>query len=818
MSDETATTGVETRPARSVWTRSVWVAVGWIVVHAAIFWLFPSQGVFRKYTLAAEQYLEGVLPDERLMDFSPLYLYLSLAAERLFGDADAVLMGLQIVLMALGAAMFYSLLEKRFGARLALVAIAVMAVDRNVLVYETTLEPEACLLFLLLAFLFFLDGRKRPFLAGFCAALSLAIRPNFLPVFLLVPFYFWLHRHHKQSHQEQSHHGRPWLKSSVRFLVPVAAVFLLLMVRAWAITGDPRTPVMNPGTVFFEGNNPLSHGTSAVYPPVVLAFVQHGDKIPDSAHQFYRDVARANAGRELSIAEVNAFWSERALLSIRAEPGRFLGLLGEKLLRSFHDFRWHDVPTAWRHDRLIPVPPVPFALVASLALLGLLFDAGRWRESLLYYALVFSQLAVMLVFYVSARQRLPLLPALLYFAAVSVEKLISERRWRWPLVGLIALLTVSLLLPNDLIRDELYRRQGYVETDRILNGLGAMKDQKAPIAWHAEEVLDALAASPWWLERIRPAGFPQEKRPLEEQLADVLTRRRLKAPPSRLDRAVIDLKAGRLDAAQAELESLCEEGRRFYRTAFQSSEPSFFLSRIAARRGEKARAVELLEEALLRSPGDPFVLAELLVLTEEPRYQRPLLDSLGSIDAQFLIGQALLFHERPREAAAAFGFVVKRMPDFREAHLLLAVALGESGRLEEGVRQYREAMRYGVEPILHSRKTVALFERWLALHPERPEARLFTAQVLHQHGRLATALRLLEEGAAPPAALRSGWERELHQLRKALSPPRAPDPASNPAPLGVPDDFVDLELQAHGETVAQDPGGQSLRIELAVDG
>lgn len=784
MSDQKSKADIDPCAGRSWWPRKIWLVVGWIVFHAAIAWFFPPPGVFRKYALAAEQYLQGTLPDERLMDFSPLYFYLSVATERFFDNPETVLVGLQIVLMAFGAAMLFHLFEQRFGTRLAALAIAVMAVDRNVLVYELTLEPETCLLFFLIGCLFFLDGRKWPLLAGSCAALSLAIRPNFLPVFLLVPLYFWLHRHRQ----------RLWLRHSALFLMPLAATFLLLMLRAWAITGDPGTPVMNPGTVFFEGNNPLSRGTSAVYPPVVLAYVQHGDEIPDSAHQFYRDVARANAGQELSIAEVNAFWSERALFAIRAEPRRFLRLLGEKLLRSFHNFRWHDVPTAWRHDRSIPIPPVPFALLAALALLGLLLGFSGWRQSLLYYALVFSQLIVMLVFYASARQRLPLFPALLYFAAVSIERLTSQNRWRWPLLCLVMLLTLSLLLPNDLTRDELYRRQGHVETDRILSGINGLKDHEAPIAWHTGQILNALAASPWWLEHIRPAGFPQEKRTLEDQLADVMARRRLSAPSARFDRAVIAFKAGRLDAAQSDLEALREEGSEFYRTAYEPSEPTFFLSRIAARRGQTEQAVALLEEALTRSPGNPFVLAELLTLTAEAVYQQPLLDSLGPVDAQFLLGQALLFHQRPREAAAAFGFVVKRLPDFREAHLLLAVALGECGRLEEGVRQYREAMRYGVEPVLRSQETVELFERWLALHPGRPEARLFTAQVLHQHGRLDTALKLLEEGGEPPEALRGGWVRELRQLRKALAPP----PASNPAPFGAPDEFVDLELQTHG--------------------
>ena len=159
-----------------------------------------------------------------------------------------------------------------------------MALDRHLLVYARILEPEVCLLFCLLAFLWLLDQKTRlaPWLAGGSAALCLAIRPTFLPAFLLVPLYYWL----------RGDPGKPWRGKSSAFLAPVAAV-LLLALRASAVTGDPRTPMMNPGTVFFEGNNPLSQGTSAIYPPVVLAFVRHSGDEPDPAHQHYRRIARA---------------------------------------------------------------------------------------------------------------------------------------------------------------------------------------------------------------------------------------------------------------------------------------------------------------------------------------------------------------------------------------------------------------------------------------------------------------------------------------------------------------------------------------------
>ncbi|MCP4660495.1 MAG: tetratricopeptide repeat protein [bacterium] len=743
----------------------VWVALMTFLFHSLIVVGFHFPAVFRKYNLAAEQYLSGELPAGRLMDFSPFYFHLSLAAERLVARPEAVLHGLQIVLIAISAGFLFALVRRRFSAPLAAVAVVTLAIDRHVVVYERFLEPEACLLFFLLGFLFFVEreGSRSPWIAGGFAALCLATRPTFLPVFLLVPLVFRL----------RGVRGRRLLVRATAFALPVAAMLLVLMLRAAAITGDPRTPVMNPGTVLFEGNNPLSRGTSAIYPPTVLSIMGHAHSVPDSGHEVYRLVARAATGEDLSIAEVNAYWSERALSFIRAEPSRTLRLVLAKLVRSFHNFRWHDISLAWRYDQMIFIPPVPFALVSALALLGALFEVRRWRTSLLYYALGFTQLAVMLVFYVSARQRLVLLPPLIYFAAVAVDEM-RRRGWRrsLPLQGLVVLLAITLMLPNDLIRDERYRRRGFLETERLVEEIrGKTRDE--PLARHAELAVEAMAAAPWWLDWMRPAYFPQEDATLEQRVAEAMAARRSAGGyrawvPVDFDLGVLLLRAGRLEEAERLLEPLVEGRREVYRGAKQPSEPLFYLGRAVALGGDRERAVELLRGALERSPGNPFVLAELIALSDDPRYQKALLGFGSSLDAQYLLGQALLVHDRPREAAAAFGFVVRRLPEFREGRIHLAAALGANGRIDEGAEHYLEAVRELQEPILLSRHIAELFRRWAALHPDRPLTQLFAARVLHQHGRFREALELLVK-LDPPEHLRAKVAEESERIRAAIA-------------------------------------------------
>ncbi len=802
----------EKRTLASPWA----VAAVTLLAHTVIALMTPLPGYFRKYALAAEQYLRGELPLERLVDFSPLYFHLSVAAERWLPAPEAAVHWLQVVLAAVSAGLLFGLLRRRFSLPLAAAMVAVFGIDRHLLVYERVLEPEILLLFFLLGFLYFLDrgspltpnpspshplhpprergastgptdtdcrnsregggalsrregvkgwervgvrddGGRGAWIAGVFAALSIATRPTFLPVFLLAPIFLVLH--------DRAH----WRKRSFALLVPVAAMLGLLAVRAAMVTGDPRAPVMNPGTVFFEGNNPLSRGTSAIYPPLVLELMRHAGEIPDSAHHVYRVVARADAGRELSIAEVNAYWAGRATAFVRAEPRRFARLVLEKLNRCFHGFRWHDIPSAWQYDRWLKVPTISFALVATLALLGALFEVRRWRLSLLYYAAGAAQLAVMLAFYVSARQRLILVPVAIYFAAAAVERLATLGRRGVLAAVLVLLMTFVLWIPDDLMRDETYRRLGHGETDRLLHEIRD-KTRHEPLAKHADLAVAAMAASPWWIDWLRPTYFPRTEGSLEERVAEALAQRPrdpFTSIPSDFDLAAVSLEAGRLETARRLLESLVEADAVVYRGGRQPSQPLLLLGRIDVLQGDVAAGRAAIEEALERAPGDLFVLTELAALTGEPHYREQLDAFWSRLDARYHLGRALLRYGKAEEAAEALRFVIEKMPDFREPQVLLAAALAELGATEEAAHTYLRASQIRLEPIVAAEEITALFRRWAAENPERPDVRLYSAQVLHQHGYFEEAMTLLE-GLDPPDVLRQAVEEERQKLQRVL--------------------------------------------------
>jgi hypothetical protein len=228
--------------------------------------------------------------------------------------------------------------------------------------------------------------------------------------------------------------------------------------RNGATAGSFSPMGMNPGYVFFEGNNPLSSGRSAVYPPIVGELKDEIPEHPDNPHLTYRLLASRELGRPLEPAESNRYWRSMALNYIADHPWRFLSLLGSKAVAVVQNHRRHDLIPARRFDERLGergVPSVPFALLVALSALGLAVSRHRWRQLVPLYAILATALLVMLVMYVSERQRLPALPALVIFALLGVESLLRTSR-RAAIVKVVSALAFAwvLMLPSSLTRED----------------------------------------------------------------------------------------------------------------------------------------------------------------------------------------------------------------------------------------------------------------------------------------------------------------------------------------------------------------------------
>ncbi|HSP05539.1 MAG TPA: glycosyltransferase family 39 protein, partial [Acidobacteriota bacterium] len=467
------------------------------VLYGLLIFFWMPQGQLAKYPAAAAQYLRGELTGERLVDFSPLYLRLHIVAQQVSHRPVVLISVMHILCSALSVSILFLLLARYFRLWIAITGTAAFLLDHSLIEYLQAFEPEPVLMMLMLLFAWLVTtgSARRHLLAGILLGLAVWTRPNFLPVAAVVPFYFYFNRG-----------GKRILKSAAVFLTPVVILLIALWIRNTSILGYFSPFVMNPGTAYFEGNNPSSWGFSSIYPPLVDEVAKMHPEEADYQHATYRLIARRATGKPLTVPEVNSYWSGLAIHYLQDHPGHAIKLLGRKVFHFFHSYQWHDITNAFWNEQWLSshyFPCVPFAVISALAAVGLITGIARWREFLLHYAIFLAQLLFVVIIYVSARQRVSVLWVFIFFACAALEFASAGRR-RMLLAGAMALiLAVVLQMRTDLMTEETRLWLSIRRSNALLAESYRLRAQDQ-LAEAAAASAASLASAPFYAATRRP--------------------------------------------------------------------------------------------------------------------------------------------------------------------------------------------------------------------------------------------------------------------------------------------------------------------------
>lgn len=257
----------------------------------------------------------------------------------------------------------------------------------------------------------------------------------------------------------------------------------------------------NGGINFYIGNNPRWQETVALRPGypwetiVNLPYRVHGEKVVQEAGS-------------------SQLFTGEALAYIRSQPGQYLRNQLIKLSQigyGYEIMRNTDLYFFKQYSPLLngllfahPWLKFPFGLLLPLAVIGILLAPGRLgREHRLLLAYLAAVAAGLLLFFVTARYRVVLVPLLAIYAALGAGELIASlrRRDRRGLILLPPLLLLGLFANVDLFHQEqhltgpLYRAQapftlgrGALEEGRASEALPLLEeslriDPNYPDAW-----------------------------------------------------------------------------------------------------------------------------------------------------------------------------------------------------------------------------------------------------------------------------------------------------------------------------------------------
>ncbi len=380
---------------------------------------------------------------------APFYPYLLAFLSWVTGSSIFWVKAVQTLISAGTAVLVFHTGARLFNRPTGIISGMAYALYGTLIFYETMFLIPATFLFFLCWAMYrvvaYTDSpsAKTWFVTGLIFGLAAISRPNVLlviPVLMLWMFY--------AGARKRGPGGR--VRLPVVLLIGVIVAVAPVTVRNLAATGEFILISSQGGINLYLGNNAVADGLTMVMPEVDLdesvSWRQFGTVTAAAAER--------ETGRRLSESEQSSFWTGKAVDFIVYNPGRFLSLLWKKsvyLVSGFENSDNVDIyhqrgkslllsALVWRGPLLFP-----FGLLLPLAVLGICLQRQNLRRLLPVYIFLLAYVPSIVLFLVTARHRLPLVPFLIILAAAGLVELASGWR-RIPIRRLAAGGAVFILL------------------------------------------------------------------------------------------------------------------------------------------------------------------------------------------------------------------------------------------------------------------------------------------------------------------------------------------------------------------------------------
>ncbi len=401
----------------------------------------------------AHAILDGPVLGEGAWFRAPLYPYF-LALPAWITDSSVFWSKLLQSVLSIGTTLFiYRIGLNLFGRTVAIISGAAYALYGVLVFYETSfLIPVIFLFFICWAMARLLEHRDstRPLdwiLTGILFGLAAISRPNILLVMPLLAIWLWWEHRDKMPLKR--------LLLPVSLAVGVCLVVFSVTARNYAKTDEFILISSQGGVNLYLGNNPVADGLTMLMPDVDL-----DESV--SWRQFQsvtENAAESEMGRPLSPAQESSYWSDKAFDFILSHPGDFISLVWRKtvyLLSGFENSDNADIYYQRNYSVLYSLlvwdGPVafPFGLLLPLAIVGFVLTRADRRRLLPVYLFIIGYIPSIVLFLVTARHRLPLVPFLIVLAAAGVVRaiaLVREKRLK-PVLPVTAVAVAALVLCN----------------------------------------------------------------------------------------------------------------------------------------------------------------------------------------------------------------------------------------------------------------------------------------------------------------------------------------------------------------------------------
>lgn len=401
---------------------------------------------------------------------APLYPYLLALIYRVFGHNYFIPRLIQFIVGSLSCVLIYLLGRKVFNRRTGIIA-GVIASFYGVLIYfDGELQLPVMEVFLgMLFILTFIRAREKPsfkkwILCGVFLGLSALVRPNILLVGIALLIWILV----KSTGNGKTRFPRILHSKSLVYAGCLALGTILMILPVTLrnyVKGHDFVFISSQGGMnFYIGNNPQSDGSSAILPG--------GRTTWWGSYEDAIRIAEKNLGRTLKPSEVSGYWYKQGLKSATSRPFSFLKLMLKKFALFWNGNELSNNKDFYFFARSAPLLKFlifrwgiyfPFGLIIPLSLVGIilfhskkLYRPAREREDIyLLEIFLFAYMLSVILFFVTARYRVPVLPVLIIFGSYALDRIYSFLKQKqifefgkYLLVFLVILILVNIEIPG----------------------------------------------------------------------------------------------------------------------------------------------------------------------------------------------------------------------------------------------------------------------------------------------------------------------------------------------------------------------------------
>jgi tetratricopeptide (TPR) repeat protein len=441
------------------------------------------------------------------------------------------------------------------------------------------------------------------------------------------------------------------------------------------------------GPNFYIGNNANADGT--------YTSLRFGRGSPEYERRDATELAEAATGRRLTPADVSRYWTGQALAFIRSDPIAWITLLGRKTALLWNrtemlDTESQETHAEWSTALRLLGSIGHFGVLVPLALLGAIVTWPSRHRLWVIYAIVVAYAASVVMFYVFARYRYPLVPFLLLFAAAGAVALPQLPRANARSATLAAAVLMAALFANwPILSTDLMR---------------AITEHNLGTALQAEDRLDEAIEHYRRAIAIRPDYAPAYTnmgaalRAKGETVEAIATYERALALRPDYPEAHYNLANALLDDGKPE--KAIEHFRKAIAATPASADIHNNLGIALATTGQSTEAIAQFREALRMDPDSPTAhrnLGDVLVsqgIREEgiEHLRRAVRLAPGDASVRYDLGNALLEAGIFHEATDQFHEALRLMPGSAEAHNNLGIALASQGQFDAAIEQFESAL------------------------------------------------------------------------------------------------------------------------------